>query len=68
MTFPGSQLNKISRQNFAKSGIRIRICSGEIIITQKTDCEKTKKQSHESTVEGHKGISQTYWQIREKYY
>lgn len=63
-----SSFEQIIRQHFAGSGLRICICSGEIKFPSKGERENIIKEYHESTWGGHKGVSKTYWRIRENFY
>lgn len=61
-------IEQIFRQVFAKTNMKIKICSYETITPPKSDREKIIKEYHESTVGGHKGVSKTHWRIRENFY
>lgn len=63
-----TSVEQIIRQHFTGSGLKLCVCSAEIIIPPNLDRENLIKENHESTIAGHKGVSKTYWRIRENYY
>ena len=61
-------VEQIIRQHFSGSGLRVCVCSSEIQFPPKENRERIIRESHESTIGGHKGVSKTYWRIRGNFY
>ena len=63
-----TSIEQIIREHFTGSGLRIYVCSGEIRFPPKEDREKIIRENHGSMFGDHKGVSKTYWRIRENFY
>ncbi|KAL7295007.1 hypothetical protein TKK_0011610 [Trichogramma kaykai] len=68
LTEPLTLLTEIVKETFKQTHINITLCYGQVDIPKEKDRKDIITDLHTSHTGGHKGISQTYAKIRERYY
>ena len=63
-----SIIERIFRTHFGKGDFKITVCTGEIQIPSEEQRLQIIRESHDSTVGGHKGETKTLARVREKFY
>ena len=63
-----SIIERIFRTHFGKGNFKITVCSGEVQIPAEEQRSEIIRESHDSTVGGHKGENKTLARVRERFY
>jgi len=62
-----AKTNDILKDIFSNHDVKIAICTNKLSISPLDDRLRILREYHDSATGGHKGITKTYWHIKERY-